>query len=187
MTWWPNIISTLSIVIAVLSLCVVFIYRKKDFQITILKQQILGYSDLLSNLAETSKELSEAINKKLASLIDKKGMQYSDDELTAQQYQAFVEFGDKYNTSYNQFQKNIFLFPEDVIDAAMEYYQYIPYLFEKENDHDLGLKLTYELNQKYFDVVNVIRQHMGIDDISASNMKILSSGKHQLKFTKPLY
>ncbi len=54
-------------------------------------------------------------------------------------------------------------------------------LFEDENDAVLGLKLLVNLNQKVFDVISTIRNHIAIDDLTQETRMLLSK-RPQLKF-----
>ena len=183
MEWLNGIGIILSIVISATSLLLIYTWRKKDFQITILKEQMNAYSDLMQNLFETSQEINTAYNEKVGKVIMEKGLDYSEEELNLHQSFVFVEFSKRYNESFNRFQRHIFLLPEDVIDATMEYYKYLSNLFENNNDSELGIKLLTELNQKIYKVINAIRNHAAIDDITERTRKMLSEGQ-QLRFTE---
>jgi hypothetical protein len=174
----------LSLAISGSSLLLIFIWRKKDFQITILKEQISAYNDLIENLFATSQDINTAYNEKVGKLLSEKGIDYSDDDLNLQQTLLFAEFSKKYNESFNRFQALIHLLPEDVIDTIMDYYKYMAELFRNNNDAELGVKLLTDLNQKTYEVVNAIRDHMAIDDITERTKKMLSE-KQQLKFIQP--
>jgi hypothetical protein len=183
MEWLNGIGIILSLAISASSLSLVFIWRKKDFQVTILKEQMNAYGDLLQNLFETSQEINTAYNDKVGKMVLEKGLNYSEEELSLHQTFVFVEFSKKYNESFNKFQKHIFLLPEDVIDATMEYYKYFSNLFENNNDSELGIKLLTEPNQKIYEVINAIRNHAAIDDITERTRTMLSK-EQQLKFTE---
>jgi hypothetical protein len=96
---------------------------------------------------------------------------------------GFVSFEEQYRESYNKYFALSFLLPEDVIRTSMEYYSFLSDLFENDNDAELGIKLLTTLNEKVFDVVNVIRNHIAIDDLSTETRKLMSA-KPQFQFPK---
>jgi hypothetical protein len=183
MEWLNSAVVVLSLAISGSSLLLVFIWRKKDFQIAILKEQMTAYNNLIQNLFVTSQEINTAYNEKIGKLLVEKGLDYSDEELNLQQTLLFADFNEKYNESFNKFQAHVHLLPEDVIDTTMDYYTYMTELFRNNNDAELGVKLLTDLNQKTYEVVNAIREHLAIDDITERIKKMLSEGQ-QIKFIK---
>ncbi len=143
-----------SLAVSVCSLFIVYTYRKKDFQIAILKEQMAAYSDLLENLFQTKEALNKLYQSKMSESVLNESDEDFVDKFELTQTLIFVEFGEEYDKSFNRFQKQIFLLPEDVIDATMAYYNYMADLFENNNDENLGVKLLTELNQKIFEVMN---------------------------------
>ena len=135
----------------------------------------------MENLFHTTQEINKLYGKTFAEkMIDKPDL-FDTDEFIEEQGIVFVLFEPQYTVSYNLFQSLIFLLPEDVIDATMDYYQYMVDLFEEENDDELGIKLKMNLNQKVFEVINAIRNHIAIDTLTDETRKLLSKGS-QLKF-----
>lgn len=136
---WINIVAlVIPLAISSSSLLLVFIWRKKDFQLAIFKDQMSAYHDLLENLFETSQEINYAYNEKMSKLVLEKGLDYTEEEFATNQSEVFIEFSKKYKTSFNRFQRRIFLLPEDVIDATMEYYNYLSQLFESNMIQNWG-------------------------------------------------
>ena len=182
MNWIPIFISGLALAVAICSFYLGYQFRKKDFQVAILKEQISAYNELIKTLFQLNQSINETYSKTISAEQAINDEKYWEQIPLIQQF-MFAGFT-PYTESFNKYQSMIHLLPEDVIDATMNYYNYFANLFEKENDHELGVKLLTELNQQVYEVINVIRQHIGIDDISEANMKILSAGKQQLKFVE---
>lgn len=176
----PTIGIFLTLAISTFSLIIVFTYRKKDFLLVILKEQLAAYRELSDMLFKQNKELKDAYSKH----VDFTRIMTNDEEYiknVSLLNLSFIATFEPYQTNYIKFQSMIHLLPEDVIVAVIDYYVYISDLFEGSENEYLGTKLLLNLDQKCFDVVNVIRQHLGIDTISNYNQKILSAGFEQMK------
>lgn len=166
-------------IVGTANLILVFRFRKKDFQIAVLKEQFEAYNKLLENLFQTSELLRQAYNKEMGEKL-LRGIAFlnNPDELETVHRLIFVNFGSEYTASFSRSQSLMFLLPEDVIVAVHEYYRYVGDLFENNSeDPELGVKLSTEVNQKVFDVMNVIRQHLAIDSISKETRKLFASDK----------
>jgi hypothetical protein len=170
----------LTLAISSFSLIIVFKYRKKDFQLVILKEQLAAYRELSDMLFKQNKELKEAYSKH----VDFTKIILNDEEYIKNVSilnLSFLATFEPYQTNYSKFQGMLHLLPEDIIAAVIDYYVYISDLFEGSENEYLGTALLLHLDQKCFEVVNVIRQHLGVDTISNSNQKILSAGLDQMK------
>lgn len=162
--------------LAIANFYLLFKFRKKDFQIAILKEQIIAYNKLLENLFQTNERIRQAYNEGIdvEKLLSDPG---SIEQLQMEQSLIFLKFGTYYSASFSKFQSLMFLLPEDVIVVTHNYYSYFANLFENENDNDLGIKLYSSLNQKVFDVMNIIREHLATDAITSETRKLFSSAK----------
>src|SRR5882672_4459616 len=144
-----------------LSLCnfyLLFRFRKKDFQIAILKEQFNAYGRLIETLFYTAERINQVYKENIDAEKLLSDNNYLENIETVQRL-IFVKFGDEYTASFNKFQSLIFLLPEDVMNATMKYYQCLSHLFENENDADLGIKLSINLYHKVYEVINKVRTH----------------------------
>jgi len=152
-----------------------FKYRKKDFQIYLLKEQVETSKELIVLLSEINEKTLELYNLHIAPYIFKNPEDVIE-QLEESFYKMQVDYIPFLKNKVVKFQNMSLLLPDEVIEAVAEYLSYMEELFEYEDATDLGNKLLNEWNDKFFDVIDVIREHVAVDDLTEQTKSLLSKG-----------
>jgi len=156
-----------------------FKFRKKDFQLAVLKEQMDAYRKLIANLFDLNMSINKAYDEVFPN--DSNQDENNFENMLEKQDAVIVKFKDDYATTYNNFQSLIYILPDEVIESAFNYFHFVATVYEDPYDADVAANKLKNLNQKAFDVVNEIRNHMVIDDLTDATKHMLGK-EPQLRF-----
>ena len=180
---WKDILIITPSLVSIGTLVFIIAWRKKDYQISLAKEQIISYRSFINDLFDISEAIRKLHGEKVAQLILKRGLNYKEEELHSIQLATFIEFKDRFKSSYSNFQKQTIVLPKNVIVAGIAYFEYLGDLFENQNNSDLSMKLHVDLNEKIYDAIYAIRKNLVVDDLTDGMVKLLSKGQ-QFTFSK---
>jgi hypothetical protein len=150
-------------------------YRNKDFQIYLLKEQVETSKQLILLLSDFNEKVNELYNLHVAPYIFKNPIDEIDN-LEASFFKMQSEYNPFLKEKTIQFQNMTLLLPNDVIEAVADYMSYMEELFEYEDASDLGDKLLNEWKDKFFDIIDTIRECVAVDQLSEQTKSLLADG-----------
>lgn len=162
-----------------ISLCALIItwrMRKKDFQISVHKEQLHVSQKLIDEQVELHRELIGHYQFNVAHLVSESGdlLNITEEQLRLSQAIVFQRSAEAYNKYLRVLQFHSIILPNAVTESGYEFLLYVGDLFENNNDSDLGVKLHSEVYEKINDTVNAVRRELGIDHLSDVNRSLLS-------------
>jgi hypothetical protein len=169
-------IALCSMLISLCALLFTWRMRKKDFQISIHKEQLLSAHKLVEKQLELQSVLINFYQQDVAYIITEKGLSFPDDRLWQVQNTVFLKAAPEYNSLLRSIQIQSILLPNSVLETGYDYLKYISDLFELHNDHELGIKLQSEVYNQINNTINAIRSELGIDHLSDANKTLFRSG-----------
>lgn len=150
-------------------------YRNKEFQIYLLKEQIETSKQLIILLSDFNEKVNELYKLHIAPYIFKNPKDEIDN-LEISFFKMQSEYLPFLKEKGIQFQNMALLLPDDVIEAVADYMSYMEELFEYEDATDLGNKLINEWQDKFFEVISVIREYAAVDELSQQTKSLLAKG-----------
>lgn len=169
-------ISFSSMLISLCALILTWRMRKKDFQISVHKEQILSAHLLIEKQLELQSRLIKYYQEDVSYLFTKHGPSIPDDQLAIVQGNVFIKAEEEYNSLLRSIQIQSILLPNSVLESGYDYLKYISNLFENHNNSDLGFKLYTEVYEQINNTVNAVRDELGINHLSNANRTLFKSG-----------
>jgi hypothetical protein len=163
----------LSFLLSAFSFFVYFKYRKKDFQIALLKEQFNACREIYSDISQMTEELKELYNKHVG-MVRLNKQDLTGAELEHLQRWFFIQyFGSRYTFYYNGFRKKTLLLPTESVELFAEYFGYVGDLFENRPDEDLNEEINLILDEKLLEIMEELNYSLGVDELSSRRKTLL--------------